>query len=253
MTIAEVLKSRHSTRSYSTREISDDIIKKIKAEITLINTVEAGMHFSLVEDSPDAFEGFGKSYGMFSGVRNYIAAVVELSYPDTYERAGFFGEQLVIKATELGLGTCFVGGTFDSASVPVQLRAGWKILFVITIGYPAEKSQTLISGLAMKMIHRHNRKPADFFEKVDMGYEKAISLYPYLEDGLEALACAPSTLNHQPVRIYVEQVADETLLCAKVDKPDNTDNLIDLGIGKYNFALATGGVWNWGNGGSFVK
>lgn len=29
------------------------------------------------------------------------------------EKVGYYGEQLILKVTELGLGSCWVGGTFD--------------------------------------------------------------------------------------------------------------------------------------------
>ncbi len=31
----------------------------------------------------------------------------------------------------------------------------------------------------------------------------------------------------------------------------NPKNLVDLGIGKFNFAEAADGVWDWGNGAQF--
>ena len=69
----------------------------------MVNTREAGMHFELVCDDPAPFKGFKASYGMFKGVRNYVAAVVDTSFPDSYERAGYFGQQIVVKAVGLGL------------------------------------------------------------------------------------------------------------------------------------------------------
>lgn len=245
MPALELLKSRHSVRSYSEKPVSDDVIRHLQAEITMVNTHEAGMHFTLCLDSPEAFAGLKRNYGMFRGVRHYVAAVVETAYPDAYERAGYCAEQIVVKATELDLATCYVGATFDSKSVPVQLRAGWKILFLITFGYPALKSQTFVSAMAMKFAHRHNRSPEQFFEDGDMPFDKAVETFPYLREGLEAVACAPSALNRQPVRISVRQANGVPTVCAHVDKDEL---LVDLGIAKYNFAFATGKVWEWGNG-----
>lgn len=252
----EFLRSRRSVRNFTEIPLDAESVKILNAEITMINTHEAGMHFELVTDDAAPFEGFKASYGMFKGVRNYVAAVAETSYPDALERVGYFAEQIVMKAVSLGLGTCFVGGTFASDRTKVNLRAGRKLLFLIAIGYPASRSQTLLSGMAMKFAHRHDRSYQDFYVPAE-GYslEKASCQLPWLVNGLKGVACAPSSLNKQPVRVYpklqgMARGAGRLTVTASVEDA-NGSSLIDLGIAKYNFAKAAGGVWEWGNGASF--
>ena len=74
---------------------------------------DMGMKIQLIIGNGNAFNGFRKSYGMFSGVRNFIALVGGEIDAVALEKLGYFGELLALRCTALGLGTCWVGGTFD--------------------------------------------------------------------------------------------------------------------------------------------
>lgn len=245
MTKLDVLQSRHSIRSFTTDPLSSEIIKKLKAEITMINTHQHGIKFQLITNDPDPLKGFSKIYGIFENPRNYMAAVVDTAAPNIMERAGYFAEQFVIKAVELGIGTCFVGGTYNSALVRAQLRAGEKILFLVLLGYPKEKSR-MMAKLMVNFVHRKKMKVNQFFVP-ESGYESVIKTYPILKAGLKAVACAPSALNKRPTRIFLNDNNGDHQLCAKVDD-SNPKNLIDLGIAKYNYNFATATECEWGNG-----
>lgn len=256
MMTPEFLRSRHSVRSFTDEPLSDETVKKLKAEITMINTHEAGMHFELFCNDPAPFQGFTASYGMFKNVRNYIAAVVDVSFRHCFERTGYFAQQLVMKAVELGLGTCYVGGTFDKSKTKVILRADRHLIFIIALGYAAPSAQTTLSSIAMKMLHRHDKSASDLFIPTkEISYSMALEKMPWLENGLRALAAAPSYLNHQPVRIIPKEINEpgggKKLTVVAVINETNPKTLVDLGIGKYNFAQATGGDWKWGNGEPF--
>lgn len=241
----EILRSRHSVRSFMDEPIAADVLKKLKAEITMTNTHQHGIKFQLVTDDPDPFRGFSKSYGIFENPRNYMAAVIDTATPDIHERAGYFAERFVIKATELGLGTCFVGGTYNERVVKAQLRAGEKILFLVVFGYPKEKSRFL-ANFMVNIIHRKKMKAKDFFEP-EPEYDKAIKVLSYLKEGLEGVACAPSAVNRRPTRVFLKEENGEIVPCAKVDV-SNPKNLIDLGIAKFNFNFTTDTECEWGNG-----
>lgn len=242
MTNLEILKTRHSVRAFTEEEIPAATLNKLRAEVTMTNTHEQGMRFQLITDDPDPLSGFSGSYGVFTNPRNYLAAVVDTATPDAYERAGYFAERFAIKAVSLGLGTCFVGGTYDSKKVKAQKRAGERILFIVLIGYPAEKTK-FMARLTAGFIHLRKKGPEDFFEpKGEL--PEAEDRHPELKDGLEAVACAPSALNRRPARITVK----DGELCAGV-KEGNEGYLIDLGIVKFNFNYATATECEWGNWG----
>ena len=245
MTSLELLQKRRSVRSYTLEPLDIALINKLKAELTMTNTHEAGLKFQLILNDSNPFDGFTKSYGAFLNPRNYVAAVVDTATPNVYERAGYYAEKFVIKATELGLGTCFVGGTYDSKSVNVPLRAGEKILFIILVGHPYEKTR-FAERMLVKMVHLKKMLPKDFFEP-SSEYEFAISQFPELSEGLAAVACAPSAVNKRPARVCINEIEGIKKLCAKVNEV-SPKNLIDLGIAKFNFNYATSTQCEWGNG-----
>lgn len=250
------LQARTSVRLYDAdKVIPQSMVDSLKAEATMINTHTFGLKFVPYFEDDGPFSKFTQSYGMFKGVRNYFVCVIDTSSPDVEERAGFFGEQLVLKCQSLGLGSCFVGGTYDREAVDVQLRAGEKVLFLITFGYSSTRLKPGLTGrLIMGLTHK-NRKPGDYYydsRRSTLSLEEASEKYPYLRAGLEAIGCAPSALAKRPMRLWVDE---DMRLRASV--PDMKGyNSIDMGIAKYNFCIAAGqdtGEWTWGNDGVYER
>lgn len=252
LTIDE-LRKRHSVRSYHNKEIPSSLRTTLGAEVTMINTHAGGLNFQLIYDDDEPFAGFSRSYGMFRGVRNYLAAVIDPAIPDAMEQAGYYAEQFVMKAVELGLGTCFVGGTFSAKHVNVRKEVYEEVPFLVTIGYPSDKV-SLAARLSSKFAHRKVRNPKDFFDGDEIHYSDAMKMYSWLTTALEAVACAPSALNHQPVRLTLQNPAREEVAGGTPDVPmiaafvtsDDKFSMVDLGIAKANVAMAVPGVWDWG-------
>ena len=241
----QLLRQRRSIRSYRQESLTSIIQQQLISEATMINTHVAGLKFQLFFNNSDPFTGFFKSYGSFENPSNYMVAVVDEGFDNIWEKSGYYAEQFVIKAVELGLGTCFVGGTYDPSSVNVYLRAGEKILFVVLFGYPAEKIRWQ-ERLVLRFLHRKKWNYSDFFEpKTDL--EDSEKNFPELKNGLYGIACAPSALNKRPARIYIKEIESRKRICCRVDD-SNKKNLIDLGIAKYNFNFATSTYCDWGNG-----
>lgn len=202
----EHLSRRHSVRSYSPEPLSDAETAAVKAAVTAVNSHEAGLHFTLVTNSPDAFKGFGRSYGMFRGVRNYIALAVDsAAYDFMDEKAGYYAQMLVMRLVSMGLGTCFVGGTFSRRHLGVRLRAGWSVPAVISLGHPLENGDSPIAKITRKIAKRHSKSPEEFYSGKDPDVTAACGIFPNLMQGLEAASYAPSALNRQPVTFTVKR------------------------------------------------
>ncbi len=241
----DLLQSRHSVRAYTDEPVPVALINKLKAVVTMINTHQHGLKFRIVTDDPDPMKAFSRSYGSFTNPRNYMVAVVDTAVENVYERAGYFAEQFVIKAVEYGLGTCFVGGTFNADKVKAPLRAGEKVVFIVLFGIPLGKEKFL-AKLTVKFAHRKTMNPIDFFEPSGEAAQ-AMTILPDLKLGLEGVACAPSSLNKRPVRIFLKGEGENAVPCARV-KEETQTNLIDLGIAKFNYNYATSTECAWGNG-----
>lgn len=243
----DLLQKRHSVRSYTSDSLSSEIINTLKSEITYINSHESGLNFQLCLNDSAAFEGFKRSYGAFRNVKNYLAAVIDPSFDNALERAGYFAEQFVIKCTEMGLGTCFVGGTFSRENVGARMEVYEKLPFVVTFGNPEENKTTVIGRISRSLLHLSNKKIRDFYDGDDFEYQNALAKFPWLSTALDALACAPSSLNKQPVRL--KMVINESL--PEIIAFSKNNSIVDLGIAKYNIASIIPGKWDWGEKGVF--
>lgn len=246
----ELLLKRRSVRSYLPDSLPGRIREFLKSEATFINTHEAGLNFQLCFDDDAPFRGFGRSYGMFRNAKNYLAAVIDPTFADAEERAGFFAQQFVLAATRSGLGTCFVGGTFSRSDVNARLEVYERLPFVVVFGMEDPKHRPFIGRLAAGIAHGKKMDPSEFFMGSQTDFREAESRLPWLPEALQAVACAPSALNKRPVRLYTEDDKGDMRLRAHVSDPCKFS--VELGIAKCNVAdVVPEGLWEWGNDGAF--
>ena len=78
-------------------------------------------------------------YGKFSGVENYIALVGKKG-AGLDEKAGYYGEKLVLKAQELGLNTCWVAMTHGKSTA--EIKKDEKLACIIALGYGTTQGVT---------------------------------------------------------------------------------------------------------------
>lgn len=225
------LQSRHSVRAFSTEPIEESLRTRLDALTEEINACAKGLRVVTVYGDNEPFRGFKRSYGMFKNARNYLACIIDQQMPDATQTAGYYAEAFVMKTVASGLGTCFVGGTFDANHVGTAINAGETLLFLVIFGYPQPQGQTLVAKLATRLAHRKQRSPRDFFLGTDEEYAKALGLFPTLPEALEAVACAPSALNKQPVRLRLTPGDQLEALDILTNTPS-----IELGIAKFNIS-----------------
>lgn len=226
------LQQRHSVRSYTGQPLSESEIKTLRAAISDVNSYLPGTRFQLVLNDDTPFTGKMGSYGLFKGVKNYIAAVIDTGVNGHDQIAGYAGQKIVMDAVLAGLGTCFIGGTFSSDKLPVQMRAGEVVRYIIAVGHEAS-NQRLLAKLFVSVAHRKHVSPQQFFDsgKSAKTIDEARILYPRIDEALEAIACAPSARNLCPTRIWLD--ADGNICAGTVS--DGGFSQVDLGIAQFNF------------------
>lgn len=239
MTYLEAIEKRMSRRSYLGIPVADDQAQVLMNSIQRYNQ-ESGLSIQFIQDGGKAFQRLRKSYGLFSGVKSLIALVGNTSDPNLHEKAGYYGELLVLEATTLGLGTCFVGASYDKSNCPCIVKEDETLVCVITVG-PVETSQGWKEKMIYRMVHRGKVRPEDICEADQ-------ALPQWLKQGIRAVQLAPSAVNRHPVKLRYQ----EGKVLAYVENTDGY-NLMDLGIAKANFEIAAGGRFEWGNPGVFIK
>ncbi len=225
MTILEASDIRISRRAYIPELIGDGKkaeLLKIIADIS----ARSGLRIELMEDGEKCFSLL-KSYGMFSGVKSYFAFVGSSDDPKLHEKVGYYGEELVLEATRLGLGTCWVAGSYDKGSVSLKLGENEALSCVVSVG-EIKESENLKEKILSGIIKTKRKSP----EEMSVGYASAPE---WFRKGVECAVKAPSARNKQPV--IFEYTADGV----KTTVNGNFScNKIDLGIAEYHFELGSG-------------
>ncbi len=241
MTISEAIFVRRSLRRYLPSPISTDQQAQLQKAIDQVNR-RSGLHFRLDCDHPDPFASFTSTYGKLKGVRNYLIFSGPESDEHLEEKCGYFGEEIILVATAMGLGTCWVGGTFRKKKALGYLQSGDKLVCVAAIGHTAE---TMSRGEAL--MHGTLTRRSKTAEKLSFSPADAPD---WFSDAMEAVRRAPSAVNRQGVFFTMDDSG--TVTGRRTAK--GPFSLVDLGIAKYHFEIgAHGGLWTWGDNGSFTK
>lgn len=214
MTISQAMQCRHSVRSYLTEKIPSNLTDALEREIADCNE-KGNLQIQLITDEPEAFDSKMAHYGKMIGVRNYIALIGKKS-ADLDEKAGYYGQRLVLQAQMLGLNTCWVALTFSKSKCKALVKSGEKLICVIALGFGATQ------GLP------HKSKPIDALCKRD---REAPS---WFSAGMEAAVLAPTAVNQQKFLLTLQGTS------VLAEATGGFYSKVDLGIVKYHFELGAG-------------
>ena len=209
MDILEVMKNRHSVRQYRSQAIEQSKREELNAFIKDVNN-KSGMSIQVFYDEPKCFDSFMAHYGKFENVKNYITIV---GNKDEQEKAGYYGEEIVLKCQEMGLNTCWVAMTHGKSKAVVN--KGQKQFIIISLGYGNTQ------GVA------HKSKPMDVLSNADKETD-------WFKKGMEAVSLAPTAMNQQK---FLFELKDGIVTARSLG---GFYSKIDLGIVKYHFEAATG-------------
>ena len=105
MLYQEAINIRCSRRTYLPKLVDYGCINKLRS-LADEYCQKSGLNIKLAIDHSEAFNGLMKSYGMFKGVKNYIGLIENRNDSYSQEKLGYYGELIVLQATEMRLGTC---------------------------------------------------------------------------------------------------------------------------------------------------
>lgn len=228
------IKNRVSKRNFTKEKLSTEEIQKIINLITQINQ-KSNLTVELLEDGTSAFSNLSKSYGIFHNVRSMLLMKGDKNDIHLKEKVGYYGEELILELVNLGLGTCWVGGTYEKEKLAIGENE--ELVCVIVIG----KIDTSIKDAIIRKVMSTNRK--DSKERIITD----VLLPDWIEKGLEAVKLAPSARNTQKAMFTYK---NNILTASIVD--DYVFDMVDLGIAKKHFELESNGKFEIGNGGKFI-
>jgi nitroreductase len=203
--IQEIIRQRYSCRSYV-----DEPIQEVHRQTLTdflgaqqIGPLATHARFELVTASQhdrQSLKGLG-TYGFIKNPTGFIIGAVEQGQ-NNLEDYGYLLEHAILAATDIGIGTCWLGGSFTKSSFAkkISLRDKETIPAVVAAGYDEEKKGR--NGQFRKYMGATRRLPMDrlFFEE-SFGNLLAIESADTYAQPLEMVRWAPSASNKQPWRI----------------------------------------------------
>jgi len=211
--IIDIIKERTSRRTYISKLLDEDVKDQVKNLIQLENIkspfgeISGKCRFKLIsvpEFDPNEKKKLG-TYGVIKGAQEFIVGAVEKS---NYmkEHFGYLMEYIILGATDLDLGTCWLGGFFNRSlfSEKVNAKANEVLPAITPIGY-SEKRRTREVAIR-KFVKADNRYPWErlFFEE-DFSKTLSSDIDDDFKTMLEMVQLGPSAGNKQPWRIVKER------------------------------------------------
>lgn len=210
--VTELIQQRTSWRSYEARPLDEDARHELERFIAQHNRGPLGGQLRLrllaaTADSSEELRGLG-TYGFIRNPAGFVAGAMEQS-PGDLEDFGFVMERLILKATDLGLGTCWLGGSFSRSSFAsrMETREDETVPAVFSVGHPGDRRGTLDRVVRWGAGSRRRRPWGDLFFHGDLGTPLTEALAGDLAEALEMVRLAPSASNRQPWRVVKEPAA----------------------------------------------
>lgn len=204
--IAQIIRTRYSCRTYSRQPIDAGTQHKLAEFISSSSTApfRSATRFELIaatEQDRKSLSGLG-TYGFIKDPTAFLVGAVRTSDRDM-EDYGYLLERIVLFATSIGLGTCWLGGSFKKSNFArrIDLEEGESLPAVASVGYIAEKPRR-VDGLIRRGASSDARKSWQqvFFDgPVDRPLSpESAGAYA---GPLEMVRLAPSASNKQPWRL----------------------------------------------------
>jgi hypothetical protein len=257
--VIDAINRRVSVRTYAHRAVEREKMGRI---VSLLRANCEGpfgnrVRFELIDFSEIERSEIKKlgTYGFISGARLYIASAVK-GGSGAMEDVGYCLERVIVAATGLGLGTCWLGGTFKRAHFAERMNVSDdEVVPAITpIGY-AHKRRRVGEVALRRLAGSDRRKPwGDLFFDGDTDSPLSKEAAGKYTAPLECVRLGPSASNNQPWRIIRHKDQGAFQFCLKRTRGygrmfKGVDlQRIDMGIAMCHFELAAGetgisGTW----------
>ena len=206
MPITEIIKKRISCRTYSEKPVEAKVLKEFSASINAVHTGPFGNQpkfklIKLTSLTPQEWKQLG-TYGVIKNAQLFLVGSIQNGHL-AMEDYGYCMEKLILQATKLGLGTCWLAGTLQRSKFAqaIGLREGELLPSISPVGYPAQQ-KSMTEKMMRWGVGADNRKPwSDIFFVENFSQPLTQTQAGKYTEALENLRLAPSAGNKQPWRI----------------------------------------------------
>jgi hypothetical protein len=210
MVTTDTIKKRVSCRTYENKPLSESDQQKLKDVLSQNVQGPFGnqIRFELIdltEKEHKQLKTLG-AYGFIKGATTFIVGAVTKGSLDM-EDYGYCMEKNILVATYLGLGTCWLGGTFNrSASASrINKREDEVIPAITPVGYPKDKKSIMDSTIRFIVKSSSRKAWEELFFDGDTGRPLPRDVAGKYELPLACVRIGPSASNRQPWRVVKEK------------------------------------------------
>lgn len=229
--LTEEINKRCSRRRFSEKPIT------VQEEVEILKIIEkinddSGLEFECcINYGNEVFDGLTASYGIIKGCSSYTALIGDSRDEFIEEKIGYYGEYLVLKLTQMGFGTCWVGGTFDKKAVAKDIKTEYcdKLYCVIALGNLESEEKTNFEKV-IGFFGKNRKSAGEIFTSIQKVKDEDRD---WILNGLECVRKAPSALNSQP---WIFGYKDGSVYIKGNGKKTGFEK-IDLGIAMLHFQM----------------
>lgn len=202
-----IIRERRSVRGFDGLGVQTAQKEALLASLeTGRNPFKAGHRFKIVESDNGSGEALKLgTYGIIKGAKQYLISAMTAG-EEHLEALGFDMEYAVLQAQADGLGTCWLGGTFNKGqfATALGLKDGEFLPIVIPFGKPAAKDGLM--GRLIRSVAGSNNRFAfeELFSEGTYGNPLTSANAGIFADALEMVRLGPSASNKQPWRAVKE-------------------------------------------------
>lgn len=203
---SQLIRQRYSCRTYQKRPLTEGDLRSLE---TFIGRCSQGPFGNKTQFQVVAASGYDPSqltklgtYGFIKDPAAFIVGAIS-DEPGGLEDLGYNMELLILKATELEIGSCWLGGTFtkNRFAGQVNLESDNYIPAVTALGYPADR-KGWIDRVTRSYAGADHRLPWEtLFFKQHLDEPLPEDEAGAYHEPLQLVRLAPSASNKQPWRI----------------------------------------------------
>lgn len=256
--IIEIINQRTSRRAYKDLEIESSKLEKITKILKKEFTGPFGgkSRFEIINcrfDDPSEKRRLG-TYGFVRGARYFIIGILNQEEKNIVD-FGYNFEKIILKMTELGLGTVWLGSTFRYSQFEdcTKLKKDEYIAATSPVGYSSDKPKTYEKIISWSIGSRKRKPWSELFFIGDFSTPLTEDIAGKYATALEMVRIGPSAANKEPWRIVKEKNSDTYHFYLCLNRKQSTDELppmkqMDMGIALSHFELTVkeqkiGGKW----------
>jgi len=210
MLTSDTIKKRVSCRTYKNEPLIESDQQKLKdflsknAQGPFGNRIRFEL-IDLTEKEHEELKTLG-TYGFIRGATTFIVGAVTQGNL-AMEDYGYCMEKNILAATYLGLGACWLGGTFNrsASAARINKRENEVVPAITPVGYPKDKKSVMDSTIRFFAKSNSRKAWEELFFDGDTRSSLTRDVAGKYKLPLECVRIGPSASNRQPWRVVKEK------------------------------------------------